>query len=89
MNTALNMQVISLNEFRKKQTQDKKPYTDGERLLSMKEVTAKVGVSRASIDRWEKAGKFPPKFHIGTRIFWMESEIDNWLLEKKGNGHAQ
>lgn len=89
MNTTLTMQAISLNEFRKKQTQNKKPHIDGERLLSMKKVTAKIGVARASINRWEKAGKFPLRLHIGTRIFWIESEIDSWLLEKRGNDHVQ
>jgi predicted DNA-binding transcriptional regulator AlpA len=35
------------------------------RFLSMKQVLAMLGVSRATIDRWESAGHFPKRKVLG------------------------
>lgn len=89
MNTAANMQVISLEMFRDKLQRKERAYTSGERALTMHEAIEKVNLSRATINRWEKAGKFPAKRYFGSQVRWLESEIDEWMLKQKGNYNAQ
>lgn len=54
------------------------------RLLSKKEVSQKVSVALATIDRWnfdkdyEHLG-FPSRVRIGFRVFWVEQEIIDWI----------
>lgn len=51
------------------------------RLLSKKEVRAKVLYSPAHIARLEAAGKFPKRVQIGPgRVGWVEQEVEDWLL---------
>ena len=41
---------------------------------------AKVGLSKAQVDRLEAAGKFPRRIRIGTRaVGWLEQDVDRWL----------
>jgi prophage regulatory protein len=50
------------------------------RLLSKKEVRAKVLYSPQHIQRLEDAGKFPRRVRLGQgRVGWVESEVDDWL----------
>lgn len=49
------------------------------RFLSKKDVRQKIGLSHASIDRMEAGGQFPKRVSIGFRVFWVESEIDDWM----------
>jgi len=54
--------------------------------LSFDEVKAKIGMSRTSIDRWEVAGLFPKRIHIGVKkIAWHKDEIDQWINDKLAN----
>ncbi len=52
--------------------------------MTKKDVSNKVGVSLAQIDRWnfdkdyEHLG-FPSRVRIGFRVFWDEKEIDDWI----------
>jgi len=39
------------------------------------------GVSKPSVDRWERAGRFPRRVKIGpNRVAWIRQEIDDWIL---------
>jgi prophage regulatory protein len=50
------------------------------KLLSKKEVRAKVTYSYAHIDRLEKEGRFPRRVRLGQqRVAWVEAEIDDWI----------
>jgi len=56
------------------------------KLLSKKEVCAKLSVSPATIARWEADAvlRFPKRFHIGgngvwKKAFWREDEVDEWI----------
>jgi prophage regulatory protein len=53
------------------------------RLLSKKEVKARISLSYAQIARLEDAGKFPKRLRLGiyrnSRTVWVESEIIAWL----------
>lgn len=42
------------------------------------------GVSRSTLDRWEKAGNFPKRIHLGKNaIAWRVKDIEKWLKELK------
>ena len=50
------------------------------RVLRIQEVEDRVGVTRSTIDRREKAGKFPARRQLGEgAVGWLETEIDEWL----------
>jgi len=51
-----------------------------DRFLTWPEVHARVRVSRTTVWRMERAGKFPPRVHSSDgRIAWRESEIDDFI----------
>jgi prophage regulatory protein len=51
-----------------------------DRIMSTSEVVEATGVSRTSIWREERAGRFPRRRQlIGHRVGWLESEVTEWL----------
>lgn len=57
------------------------------KLLSKKAVCAKVGFSPAHLARLEYDAEyahlgFPKRVRIGFRVFWVESEIDDWIRKQ-------
>lgn len=49
-------------------------------VLRPREAARYVGVSRPTIDRWRKAGKFPKALQLGVQsIGWRRSDLDEWL----------
>lgn len=50
-----------------------------ERLLSKKAVRDVVGFSFAHIARMEAADQFPKRVRIGGRVFWVQSEVQDWV----------
>ena len=50
-----------------------------DRLLSKKAVREVVGFSFAHIARMEEAGTFPQRIRIGGRVFWLLSEVSDWV----------
>ena len=55
------------------------------RLLRMKDVVARTGLSTATINRREASGSFPKREHIGLRsIAWYESDIDDFIADPLG-----
>ena len=52
------------------------------RFLSKKQVRELTTLAFASIDRLEKAGKFPKRKHIGWRVVWIEAEVLAWMKEQ-------
>lgn len=49
-------------------------------LLKLREVEARTKLSRSTIDRLERAGKFPPRRHVSARaVRWLAAEIDEWV----------
>ncbi len=51
----------------------------GKRYIDLPEVLRKIPVTRQTIENWEKAGEFPKRIHVKGRIFWLLSEIDDWI----------
>ena len=55
-----------------------------ERLMTSRQITAEMGISRSTIYRLSRAGLFPEPIRIGPRgMRWLESEIKAWLLERR------
>jgi prophage regulatory protein len=50
-----------------------------EYLISLKEVSAMVGLSRSTIYRLESEGAFPKKMHVGSVVRWKVGEIREWM----------
>ncbi len=49
-------------------------------LLTLPEVMSKVKLSRATLYRWEKSGKFPSRRELAPDcVRWLESEITEWM----------
>ena len=36
-------------------------------------------MTRQTIENWERAGEFPKRIRIGGRVFWLLSEVDDWI----------
>lgn len=42
-----------------------------------------VGVSRATVDRWERAGDFPKRRRLGRNsVAWPRAEIETWCASR-------
>ncbi len=52
------------------------------RLLALPEVQRRVPLHRATIWRLAARGAFPPPLVVGSRRFWIEAEIDEWLASR-------
>jgi prophage regulatory protein len=54
-----------------------------ERFLSFKKTCDRVGLSRATIYRWQELGKFPQTIPLGEkRVAFRESEVDAWMTAR-------
>lgn len=51
-------------------------------LICVGEVMARTKISRTSIHRLQKQGKFPRGITIGRMVRWSESELDDYLKSK-------
>ena len=63
------------------------------RLLTKKEVCAKVGFSRAHVDRLTNDPAyahygFPKPTRIGVKVLWSEAEIDEWIVAQLARREA-
>ena len=50
------------------------------KLITQKQVVDLVGVSRTTIWRLERAGKFPRRRQVSTKsVRWNQAEIEDWI----------
>jgi prophage regulatory protein len=53
------------------------------RLLRVREVSTKTGLSRAYIYKLERQGEFPKRRKIAENcVGWLEHEVDKWCLSR-------
>ena len=53
------------------------------RVIRIKEVCQKVGLSRPSVLRKSREGTFPMKINVGAKaIGFIEEEVEQWLQEQ-------
>ncbi len=62
--------------------QVKKPANESSamRFLRLHDLIERLGISRATVYRWEKDGLLPPRRQIGPNaVGWLENEIDEFI----------
>ena len=53
------------------------------RVLRLREVLERVGLSKSTLWRLIKAGQFPKPISLGPRaVGWIEEEIDQWISSR-------
>lgn len=53
-------------------------------ILRWPTVKATTGLSRVSVWRMEKTGKFPLRLQLGNNsVGWLESEIQDWIQNRR------
>jgi prophage regulatory protein len=56
--------------------------TTEDRLLRLRDVMAKTGISRAAVYEWMAAGTFPKPLQAGPKaVRWRNSDIETWMAE--------
>ena len=56
---------------------------EGKQALRFPATSKKVGLSRSTIDRLEKANLFPRRIRLGANsVAWFADELDSWLKER-------
>ncbi len=51
-----------------------------DRILKLNDVVEITGASVSTINRWEKAGKFPARRKLGIKAMgWLASDIQKWM----------
>ncbi len=55
------------------------------RLIKLAEVMKQTALGRSSVYKYMKEGLFPkPVTQIGKSVAWVESEVQEWILDKIG-----
>jgi prophage regulatory protein len=52
------------------------------RLIRFPEVQRRVSLGKVAVWRLRREGRFPQPVRLGSRIAFIESEIDQWLEER-------
>ena len=56
-----------------------------DRILKLNDVVEITGASVSTINRWEKAGKFPARKKLGIKAMgWLASDIQKWMESLSG-----
>ena len=59
------------------------------KLVTAKELSAKIPYSAVHVWRLEQKGEFPRRIHLGgNRVAWLEAEILEWLAKKLAEREA-
>ena len=55
------------------------------RLIKLKEVIEKTSLGRSTIYEFMTKGTFPKQISLGAKsVAWVESEVDDWIMERIG-----
>ena len=53
------------------------------RIVRLREVMARTGLSRSTIYVWVAEGRFPKPVPLGERsVGWIEAELEKWLRDR-------
>ncbi|MEM1235121.1 MAG: AlpA family transcriptional regulator [Pseudomonadota bacterium] len=57
--------------------------TEGDRLLTVREVAERTRLSRATIYKMVRDGDFPRQVQIGAnKVAWLRSEVEAWIQSR-------
>jgi prophage regulatory protein len=60
-----------------------KPELPKARIVRVREIVKRTGMSRSTLSRQVKLGKFPSPFRLTeTTLGWMESEVEEWIMQR-------
>ena len=60
------------------------------RIMRLSEVKAVTGLSKTTIYRFEKEGRFPLRVSLGVRsVGWFEDDIEGFLMSLKSSANLQ
>jgi prophage regulatory protein len=80
----LKLYVLQSRLLRADELETHEPET-GERILRVREVVHRCGISKRTIYRLEAAGRFPARRQLGPRaVGWAESEVCAWMAKPTG-----
>ena len=86
----LDINVFIYNDLQTLYTRRMAEKPGVDRLIRQREVCDRVGVSRTSIWRLVRNGRFPRPTTVGVRPRWSEVEIQEWIakrLDDRGQSH--
>ena len=64
--------------------------TGNKRFLREPQVQDKTGLSRVTLWRLEKLGRFPARVQLTDgAVGWLESDIDDWIDQKVNNSRSE
>lgn len=55
--------------------------------LNISEAAAALNMSRTTFNKWREAGQLPPSIKIAEREFWLECDLEKWVIDQ--NPHLQ
>lgn len=59
------------------------------RLLNVKQVADRIGVSERAIFKWVGSGQFPQPIRISRSVRWDESTLDAWITQQSEAAQRQ
>jgi prophage regulatory protein len=66
-----------------------RPIPDNERIITLKEVCERIPLTRQSIWRMARDGRFPPPIRLtASRVGWRLSLILAWIADRESNPPA-
>ena len=65
--------------------------SEGDRLISAKELLRLIPYSRMHVSRLEKSGKFPRRIKLSSngRVGWSFLEVQRWIRDRKAERDAE
>lgn len=60
----------------------KKPATAAARFVFKPEVLDRVGLSYPHLWKMMREGRFPMSREVGSKVAWLASEIDDWIINR-------
>ncbi len=55
------------------------------RFYTIYEVMEILGVSRSTIERWVRGGKFPKPATVSSRVKFFKPSVESWIREHSGS----
>jgi prophage regulatory protein len=53
-------------------------------LLRKKEAADRLGVTTRTLERWERAGRFPARRRVGPNVVgWVEADVEEWIKSRE------
>lgn len=84
--TRASVPVVQTGTSNPAPSQDKPRKPSHDRLIKLKAVLDRAGVSRSTLYNMIEKGNFPKKIKIGRSTFWSEHAVNDWVEQQKIGG---